>query len=1374
MNNNNGENVELGAKTTIPPVKCKLLATNHKDRINYMLSIGMDPSFIPSMASSSTSSIHKSNFKYDVFLSFRGEDTCTNFVDHLYHALKQENIETYKDDKNLERGKKISKELIQAIEDSRFHVIVFSKNYASSSWCLDELVKIMECQNMKTGQIVYPIFYDVEPIQVRKQSGEFGKAFSKHENDEFAENWRKALVKATSFSGRDLSTTANGHEVDFIKLVVNDISMKLPVVFADENLVGMRTRVNDVISSLKAAPNEVCMIGIWGMGGGGKTTLARAVFDQICSQFEGSSFVENVRESSTNPLLGLKSLQQQVLRDVFKRQDIFINGVLEGKKEMKKKMHRIKVLVVLDDIDHIDQLKALAGECNWFKKGSVIIITTRDEQVLRSHNVEPIQVNLLSNEEALSLFCMNAFRTEVAVQGYVELSREVVSYAAGLPLTITVLGSHLCGRSTRGWKGVLESLKRMPSKEVVDILELSYTRLEDNIKEIFLDVACMGFNNSIDDVVYVLESCGHFEARCGLDVLKEKSLIICGLDFLVVNWIFDDVSQYFPNALRYISWTCYPFWCLPKTFQANNLVELVMRYSRMIQLWEHMDKKVLGKLRFLDLSHSTLMTLDLRLTPNLEVLSLERCKSLVELHMPDECLKLKSVDLNFTRLKNFDLRLTPNLEMLNLERCYHLVELHMPPGCPKLKSLCLNHSKLRTLNLGLTPNLEKLSLENCYDLVELDMHVGCLNLTSLNLTCSKLRTLNLGPTLNLEMLLLRGCRDLIELHMPVRCLNLRSFILTYSKVRTLDLEPCPNLKELCIIECNDLVELHMPVACPKIISIDVSCSKLRTFDLRLTPNLETFSLRGCDNLVEFHMPVGCLELRSLNLGYSKSTMTLDLGLTPNLEKLTCHDLVELYMPIGCLKLKSLDLGCSKLMTLDLGLTPNLEELTCHDLVELHMPHECLELKSLNLSASELRSLDLGMLPNLSTLTLERCHDLVELHMPVGSLNLVNLKLTYSKLRTLDLGLTPNLTSLSVEGCHDLVELHIPPGGCPKLKFLNLSGSKLRTLDFGLTPNLERLNFEGCDDLVEFHMLVGCLRLRSLNLSHSNLTTFDLGLTPNLYWLELKECVNLVELRAPVGCLGKLVSLDLSGCSNFTSHFLEKEFESVEEVDSWVDFPLIMESLDICPLPSDDNLLKFRFTCFYKDPFFSMIGNLEKLLYIGLCARTNLRTFCQNLSGFRRLSNPDQLQCLEELILSSTEIKHFPGCIFMLKHLKSLELKSCWLLEKLPEDLGRLECLEKLTLSDCMSLREIPNGISKMRRLEYLGLPHCISVEVLPQDLGYLECLKELNIEGTCIRHLPSSIFSLKGLRIVRCRWLLELCGFTSKIQTAEYETFCYI
>ncbi|PWA80913.1 toll/interleukin-1 receptor (TIR) domain-containing protein [Artemisia annua] len=143
------------------------------------------------MASTSNSSIEKS-FKYDVFLSFRGEDTRNSFVGHLYQALKQKGIQTYKDEEEIKQGKTIKDQLIKSMEDSRFYIIVFSKTYASSSWCLDELVKIMECKKT-TEQNVYPVFFDVEPTEVRKQSGAVKEAFAKLENEEAAGTWIEAM-----------------------------------------------------------------------------------------------------------------------------------------------------------------------------------------------------------------------------------------------------------------------------------------------------------------------------------------------------------------------------------------------------------------------------------------------------------------------------------------------------------------------------------------------------------------------------------------------------------------------------------------------------------------------------------------------------------------------------------------------------------------------------------------------------------------------------------------------------------------------------------------------------------------------------------------------------------------------------------------------------------------------------------------------------------------------------------------------------------------------------------------------------------------------------------------------------------------------------
>ena len=150
-----------------------------------------------------SSSSFTPQFTYDVFLSFRGEDTCYNFTSHLYQALCDKGFNTFIDDE-LPRGEEISMELLKAIELSKSSVVVFSENYASSSWCLDELVKILECR--KNGQLVLPIFYKVDPSEIRKQKGKFGVALTQHEenskdNMERVHKWRTALTKATNLSG---------------------------------------------------------------------------------------------------------------------------------------------------------------------------------------------------------------------------------------------------------------------------------------------------------------------------------------------------------------------------------------------------------------------------------------------------------------------------------------------------------------------------------------------------------------------------------------------------------------------------------------------------------------------------------------------------------------------------------------------------------------------------------------------------------------------------------------------------------------------------------------------------------------------------------------------------------------------------------------------------------------------------------------------------------------------------------------------------------------------------------------------------------------------------------------------------------------------
>ncbi|KAK1415967.1 hypothetical protein QVD17_31755 [Tagetes erecta] len=227
------------------------------------------------MASSSSSSFQ--SWKYDVFVSFRGEDTRKTFVDFLYSTLVQRGIYTYKDDETLPRGETIGPSLFKAIEESHIAIIVFSENYADSSWCLDELAHIMKCRDER-GQIVMPIFYHVNPSDVRNQNWKFAKHYWK--NMSKVKSWKKALVDAANISGWVIEHTANWHESKGVEEIVDTLSNNLFSLISnvDEDLIGIRTRVEELRSQLEVEPSGVRMIGIWGMGGGGiKVLLQKAL-----------------------------------------------------------------------------------------------------------------------------------------------------------------------------------------------------------------------------------------------------------------------------------------------------------------------------------------------------------------------------------------------------------------------------------------------------------------------------------------------------------------------------------------------------------------------------------------------------------------------------------------------------------------------------------------------------------------------------------------------------------------------------------------------------------------------------------------------------------------------------------------------------------------------------------------------------------------------------------------------------------------------------------------------------------------------------------------------------------------------------------------
>ncbi|XP_076902692.1 disease resistance protein Roq1-like [Bidens hawaiensis] len=434
-------------------------------------------------------------WKYDVFISFRGEDTRKTFVDHLFSHLEDRQIFTYKDDEVLPRGEPIGPSLFKAIRQSRIAIIVFSKNYASSSWCLDELAYIMKNKD-KRRQTVVPIFYHVEPSEPRKQTGYYGEALARHElkNRNKVKSWRKALVKAGNLSGWEPHAMANGHEAKAIRIICEDIKQKLLLklmihteasakLSANIDLIGVETHMQELKSFLKVGLGDVQMVGICGIWGSGKSTLALSVYENISHEFEGCCFVKNVRAESR--MHGLKTLQEKVLSDVLKIK-VKLRNIKKGTYEMKRRLSQNSVLIVLDDVDHIDHLKMLAGSKNWFGTGSRIIITTRNQHLLNAHNVITRNARLLDVQEAIELFSRHAFGESKPVQGLEDVSLMMVAKLGGHPLALISLGTFLHGKDKSEWMSLLAGLMCIPDDEILKKLETPDDGVARNIIPRFL------------------------------------------------------------------------------------------------------------------------------------------------------------------------------------------------------------------------------------------------------------------------------------------------------------------------------------------------------------------------------------------------------------------------------------------------------------------------------------------------------------------------------------------------------------------------------------------------------------------------------------------------------------------------------------------------------------------------------------------------------------------------------------------------------------------------------------------------------------------------------------------------------------------------
>ncbi|XP_058779823.1 disease resistance protein RPV1-like [Vicia villosa] len=866
-------------------------------------------------AEASNSSMDYSNnqtCRYDVFISFRGPDTRNNFVDHLYDHLTRKGIFAFKDDRRLEKGDSLSPQLLQAIQNSRISIVVFSKTYADSTWCLEEMATIAECRK-EFNQKVFPIFYDVDPSHVRHRRGLYQNAFDlyrmrfKHDQRKVG-RWKKAMDVLANLVGWDIRNKPESIE---IKKIVQAIIKTLNHKFSGftNDLVGMQPRIEELekLLRLSSMDDDFRVLGIWGMGGVGKTTHAAALYDRISYQFDACCFINNTSKLYMDG--GVVAVQKQILRQALDERNLDAYDTCEITGIMINRLQSgIKVLLVLDNVDQYEQLEELAIDPKLLYKESRIIITTRDEHILRVYGVDKIhEVPLLNSNDASELFRRRAFKGEDQSSNCVELIPEILKYVQNLPLAIKVVGSFLCNRDATQWRDALDRLKNNPDNKIMDVLQMSVDGLEHEEKEIFLHIACFFKGEREDYVKRILDACGLYP-HIGIQRVIEKSLITIKNQEIHMHDMLQELGKkivrhsFLEDPILWSRiWQYHDFYqVLTSETGTNNVKAIVLDQKESFSKCRAEGFSNMSNLALLILYHNNFSgNLDF-LSNNLRYLLWNGCPFtslpsnfephyLVELNIPDSSIQrlwegrkelpnLKRMDLSNSKylIETPKFFWTPKLERLDFTGCTNLIQVHPSIGhLTELVFLCLqNCSSLVDLDFGSVSRLNSLRvlrLSGCTKLEKTPDFTGASNLEYLDMdectTLSKVHE-SIGALTKLKFLSLRNCTNLVE--MPDRIKRMASLV-------TLDFCGCSSLT---ILPLKRTRTDHMR----SLIFLDLSFCNLHEVPntIGTLRTLERLNLQGnkfrslpddffdLDNLAYVNLS-HCHELESIELQFSQST-----------------------------------------------------------------------------------------------------------------------------------------------------------------------------------------------------------------------------------------------------------------------------------------------------------------------------------------------------------------------------------------------------------------------------------------------------------------------------------------------------------------------
>eukprot|EP01018_Ginkgo_biloba_P036448 Gb_16275 [translate_table: standard] len=818
--------------------------------------------------------------KYRVFLNFRGADVRNSLVDHLFQSLVAAGISTFLDSEKIRKGNKIESSLEEAIVDSEIYIPIFSTHYAESSWCLKELSLMWShVSSSNSTHKMIPLFYQIEPWQVRHPDDErspYANAFHKHSTkgrytEHTINQWKNALREASSFSGWSLDTTS-GYEGKLVKQVLMDVlnTLNSKSLHVAKRPVGLANRMDKLKDMLKIDPNDksVRTVGIWGMGGIGKTTLSKAVFNDINSVFDASCFVSDVRENAKDSNKGLTKLQKQIL-DGLLEVELKVNSVHDGQAKMIEHLGSIRALLTLDDVDDRKQLEALHGD--WFGGGSRVIITTRDKHILNLVQADEIyEIEELPHDQALELFSWHAFLRGCPDEGYEHLAERVVKACKGLPLSLEVMGAHLYDKKDNKafWDEAVIRIESLMDNHLYETLKISFNGLHEEERQIFLDIACFFLGENKATAIGLWKTLGCKNPHTAIMNLSLKSLIRVELDYFTMQGHFT-----MHDHLR----------DLGREIMAEESREDPCKRSR---LWHPDDvRRVLHESEEIS---------------NLRGFKCTHLRNVVQM----ESLALME-NLQFLWLENVQLdgpgktRFPPKLKWLRLWDCYKLWEFPTLPkglvqanisGCSRLKRISFNMHELKVLNvsycerlkrlrgLGSLKSLTELEVWSCRDLAELPNLPGGLVKARI-VMCSRLKRIsfNMSPMNELRVLNVSYCESLTEFP---------------------GLGSLKSLTELMLTDCGELAEL--PTLPAGLVQARIErCSRLKRipFNMSQMNKLKVLNVYYCESLTE--LP---------GLGSLKSLKVLDLHHCGILSELSGLALLESLTDLdlqGCKNVRSL-------------------------------------------------------------------------------------------------------------------------------------------------------------------------------------------------------------------------------------------------------------------------------------------------------------------------------------------------------------------------------------------------------------------------------------------------------------------------------------